>query len=120
MKKNLEKDIHFGSTSIGPHRDDFYLEDSRIPSELKDLSAWGSRGQQRLGVLGLRLAQIHFLKEKTKEKPLLLLDDIFSELDSAHQKTVSTLISSHQTIITTADLDIQKTIPVQKLLHLAG
>lgn len=120
LKETLEKDLYLGSTSTGPHRDDFYLEDSRIPSELKDLSAWGSRGQQRLGVLGLRLAQIHFLNEKTKERPLLLLDDIFSELDPVHQKIVIALINSHQTIITSADPGTQKTIPVQKLLRLAG
>jgi DNA replication and repair protein RecF len=120
LKESLPKDLHFGSTSLGPHRDDFYIEDSRIPQDLKDLSAWGSRGQQRLGVLGLRLAQIHFLKEETDQKPLLLLDDIFSELDPNHQKIVISLINSHQTIITSADPDIKNTISVHRLLPLSA
>jgi len=118
LKDSFQKDLHRGSTSVGPHRDDFCVTDSRIPQDLKDLAAWGSRGQQRLGVLGLRLAQIHFLKEKTTQTPLLLLDDIFSELDQKHQHLVLSLIDSHQTIITSATPDLKNTISVDKTIEL--
>ncbi len=118
LDSSLQKDLFRGSTSIGPHRDDFHITDSRIPQDLKDLAAWGSRGQQRLGVLGLRLAQIHFLKEKTNETPLLLLDDIFSELDPDHQHLVLSLIDSHQTIITSADPALKASFSGVKLISL--
>lgn len=68
-----------------------------------DLAKFGSRGQQRLAVLWLRLGELAYLEDQTGEKPVLLLDDIFSELDHEHRRLVASIIPDYQTIITTAD-----------------
>lgn len=94
------KDAEVGSatTLVGPHRDDLIFKmDSR------DMSAYASRGEQRMAVLWLKLAELTFIEEKTNEKPTLLLDDIFSELDHEHREVVIKASDNQQTIITTAD-----------------
>ena len=73
---NRREDIARGSTSIGPHRDDvaFYVNE-------KSLRTYGSQGQQRTGVLSVKLAELEYIKSETGEYPILLLDDVMSELD---------------------------------------
>ena len=71
-----------GHSKCGPHLDDFSVDFADFQAEDKNLAFWGSRGQQRLAVLALRLAQINYLEEQYQEEPILLLDDIFSELDT--------------------------------------
>lgn len=97
-----EEEIAAGTTLVGPHRDDFGV---RIKGKQKarDLARFGSRGEQRMGVLWLKLAELEFVEEKTVERPTLLLDDIFSELDHEHRKIVVKAAKNQQTIITTAD-----------------
>lgn len=85
------------TTLIGPHRDDIQF----IFNEF-DLADFGSRGQQRTVVLGLKLCEIDFITQKATHRPVLLLDDIFSELDPLHKKAVNSIINKQQTIITTA------------------
>lgn len=99
-------DIQSGSTSIGPHRDDFtlFLED-------KELSESGSRGEQRSAVLVLKIAELNYVEEKTGEKPLLLLDDVFSELDEKRQEKLGELLENYQCILTTTSLDHVKKLP---------
>ena len=97
------KDIACGYTQIGPHRDDFSFNNYIFKSEDKNLADWGSRGQQRLAVLGIRLAQINFIDQKIKDKPILLLDDIFSELDAKHQQLVFNLCRDYQTFYTSTE-----------------
>ena len=94
------KDIEIAAktTLIGPHRDDF-----EIVFNNKDIAYFGSRGQQRTALLALKLAEIEFIEQKTGEKPLLLLDDVFSELDSKHKDTVIEAIKDQQTIITSTE-----------------
>lgn len=110
-----EEEIAAGVTLVGPHRDDFKFriknplqgkQESRNKNENKgrDLSIFGSRGEQRLAILWLKLGEMAFVEEKTKEKPVLLLDDIFSELDVPHRQLVMKITGDKQTIITTADL----------------
>lgn len=86
-----------GVTLVGPHRDDIfiYFEDD------KPLKAFGSRGQQRLGVLQLKLLELRYLREKLGLDPLLLLDDVFSELDEGHINLILEIRDNQQTIITT-------------------
>jgi DNA replication and repair protein RecF len=91
-----------GYTKAGCHRDDFSFDSLNFPSQDKDLANWGSRGQQRLAVLALRLAQINFIKQ-SGDLPILLLDDIFSELDLDHRRLISKIIDGYQTIFTSAD-----------------
>jgi DNA replication and repair protein RecF len=94
-----EQEISSATTLVGPHRDDF-----QILKNDYDMSSFGSRGEQRLGVLWLKLCELDFITEKTKQRPLLLLDDIFSELDDSHREQILKIIPKQQTIITTADI----------------
>ncbi len=98
LEQYAEEEIAAATTLVGPHRDDFIFN-------LKDreLARYGSRGEQRMGVLWLKLAELAFIEEKSGEKPTLLLDDIFSELDHEHRKIVMEISKNQQTIITTTD-----------------
>jgi len=98
MESHKETEIAAKTTLIGPHRDDF-----EIIYNNKDIAYFGSRGQQRTALLALKLAEIDFIELKTGEKPLLLLDDVFSELDAKHKNTVLTAIDGQQTIITATE-----------------
>ncbi len=99
-KKNYKKELNYGMTLVGPHRDDFsfYLED-------KDLKFFGSQGQQKTAVLAYKLSEILIFEDILKTKPVLLLDDIFSELDLKKRNRLLKLIHTGiQSIITTTDL----------------
>lgn len=109
-----KQEIASASTLVGPHRDDFIIKtiggwQPGNGGEEKDLSVYGSRGEQRLAILWLKLGELAFVEEKTGEKPVLLLDDIFSELDLEHRKLVFDVTVGQQTIITTADLGMVET-----------
>jgi DNA replication and repair protein RecF len=98
LEKYKNEEIASATTLVGPHRDDFiFLEEER------ELSSFGSRGEQRMAVLWIKLAELSYIEEKTNVKPILLLDDIFSELDHIHRKIVVEAINNHQVIITSAD-----------------
>lgn len=91
-----------GVTLVGPHRDDFSVfmfNNSRQATH--DISLFGSRGQQRLVVLQLKLLQLSFVDKSLGERPVLLLDDIFSELDDARIHLVSETLVNYQTVLTT-------------------
>ncbi|MFA6602735.1 MAG: DNA replication and repair protein RecF [Candidatus Shapirobacteria bacterium] len=100
LNSRLNYDIAHAQTSHGAHREDFCLTSSEFKTDNPNLAYWASRGQQRLGVLALKLAQLEFLKLLPGHSPLLMLDDIFSELDSEHQELLINLCLSYQTIIT--------------------
>ena len=109
------REIGAETSLIGPHRDDFTFEMGR-----RDLSAFGSRGEQRRAVLALKEAELRFVEKRIDNRPVLLLDDIFSELDEENRARVFDLIGEGQTIITTTDLNhvptyLQKDIPVIRL-----
>lgn len=102
LKKNFEKDKFYGMTLLGPHRDDYALF---LKNE--DLSIYGSQGQNRAAILSLKLSEIYVFKEVTNDYPILLLDDIFSELDvNKRNRLVKYILSDVQTIITTTDLNM--------------
>lgn len=98
LEQYKEEEVAAATTLVGPHRDDFSFKE-----ESRDLSSFGSRGEQRMGILWLKMAELAFIEEKSGEKPTLLLDDIFSELDHEHRDVVMKLTQNQQTIITTAD-----------------
>jgi DNA replication and repair protein RecF len=100
LKEYEHEEVAAATTLVGPHRDDFLFEMNG-----RDLSKFGSRGEERMGVLWLKLAELAFIFEKTEEKPTLLLDDIFSELDESHREIVFEVAADQQTIITTSDPD---------------
>lgn len=93
-----KEEVAAGVTLVGPHRDDLVFYENK-----RDLSSFGSRGEQRLAVLWLKLAEIDFIEKVSQIRPLLLLDDIFSELDHQHREEVVKLIAKQQTLITTTD-----------------
>lgn len=93
-------EIAAGNTLVGPHRDDFYFL-MEAGEEKRDIKTFGSRGQQRLVVLQLKMLQIAYVTEKLGTKPLLILDDIFSELDSNHIALVLDKTKDQQVILTT-------------------
>lgn len=110
-----ERDIETAVTNYGPHRDDFM-----IFVEGRDLATFGSRGEYRSAVLAIKIAELEYLKQKTGESPILLLDDIFSELDYERRMHLAKIVRSQQTIITTTDLDhiekeLQKEAKIVKL-----
>ena len=101
FSKNYNKELNYGMTMYGPHRDDFYFELSG-----NDLKFFGSQGQQKLAILSYKLSEIPIFTEICETEPLLLLDDIFSELDIKKRNMLLKFVgeSNVQTIITTTDL----------------
>lgn len=118
LKNNYQFDLRRGYTQLGVHRDDFSLNNSTFSTPDKNLAFWGSRGQQRLAVLAIRLAQIDYLEETYTDKPILLLDDIFSELDPEHQLLVSKVCKNYQTIFTAAEPEALKVLKTAKIIQL--
>jgi len=123
LEEYAKEEVAAGATLVGPHRDDFSFK-----LQKRNLSAYGSRGEQRLAILWLKLRELEFIAQhqallitsKAGERPILLLDDIFSELDQKHRKLVLEVIPKQQTIITTTDLrlvekDFQKKMEMVKL-----
>lgn len=107
LEQYANEEVAAASTLVGPHRDDFIFkikdQKSKIKKKERELAPYGSRGEQRMGVLWLKLAELSFIEKESKDKPVLLLDDIFSELDHEHRGLVNEASRNQQTIITTAD-----------------
>lgn len=101
FRDNYDSDIEKGSTMYGPHRDDFvFLLDD------EDLKLYGSQGMQRIAILSFKLAEINLFKEIKGSYPIVLLDDIFSEIDIDKRKNLLRFIKSNiQFIITTTDIN---------------
>ncbi len=108
-----------GVTLVGPHRDDFFLE-LNMNGELRNIKSYGSRGQQRLAILQLKMLQLIFMEEQNGQRPLLLLDDIFSELDSGRISLVQNLLDKQQTIMTTTHKEFldKKILESAKIIEL--
>ena len=100
LLKQVDRDIYRGSTTYGPHHDDLY-----IAVEGKDLRKYGSQGQQRTGALALKLAELSYITSEVGEKPILLLDDVMSELDIERRSALLEFIREEkiQTFITSTD-----------------
>jgi DNA replication and repair protein RecF len=96
------EEIARGVTTIGPHRDELRIFSNRI-----DLGYYGSRGQVRTAMLSLKLAEVEWMKDKTGQWPVLLLDEVLAELDTQRrQDLLSRLTHSEQALLTTTDLDL--------------
>lgn len=95
-----DRDIKLKQTCVGPHRDDFSFYVGDI-----DIRKFGSQGQQRTAALSLKLSEIELVKKITKDTPVLLLDDVLSELDGNRQNYLLNSIGDIQTIITCTGLD---------------
>ena len=95
LSGNYEKDMRLGFTTVGPHRDDidFFISG-------KDAKAYASQGQTRTAALAVKLAEVEIFRELSGEYPVLILDDVMSELDLPRRKKLLRRISSVQTILT--------------------
>jgi DNA replication and repair protein RecF len=102
LENAREKDFQLKVTTVGPHRDDYYVMNNSI-----DLGIYGSQGQQRTAILSLKLAALELFKEKENEYPPLLLDDVMSELDLERKIFLLKLIKERavQTFITSINLN---------------
>ena len=97
-----DAEVGAGVTLVGPHRDDlsFHMFNN-IKQTTHDIKSFGSRGQQRLTILQMKIIELSFIEKIIGQKPILILDDIFSELDSGHIKMVLDMLSTQQSIVTT-------------------
>lgn len=104
------------TTLVGPQRDDFSFVKRKktekqpliFRNDTMDVGRFGSRGEQRLAVLWLKLAELMYIEEKARDRPVLLLDDVFSELDEQSRRLVLSIIYKQQTIITSAEESIKQ------------
>ncbi len=107
LEQYKDEEVAAKATLVGPHRDDFTVQSKAHGKEhangYRNLASYGSRGEQRLAVLWLKLAELDYIEKSTGNRPILLLDDIFSELDESHRALVGELVKKQQTIITSAD-----------------
>jgi DNA replication and repair protein RecF len=100
LEDNLHRDIGAGFTTIGPHRDDF-----EITFKNSQVVSVASRGEMRTIVLVLKLAELQYIEQQTQRSPILLLDDVFSELDEDRRTFLIKTLDRYQAIITTTDGD---------------
>lgn len=112
--KNRERDIRMKSTSVGPHRDDICFRVGDL-----DIRKFGSQGQQRTAALSLKLSEIELVKMLIKDTPVLLLDDVLSELDKNRQHSLLDTIKNIQTIITCTGVDdfVNQRFAVNKVFY---
>ncbi|MDE5654027.1 MAG: DNA replication and repair protein RecF, partial [Clostridia bacterium] len=101
LRKDFDKDLNLLYTSFGAHRDDICIKINDI-----DVRKFGSQGQQRSVALSLKLAEIYLFESEVGEKPVLLLDDVLSELDPERRRKLMELSSGLQTLITCTDFDM--------------
>lgn len=101
LGKYAAQEVAAATTLVGPQRDDFV-----VLQKGRRLRSFGSRGEQRLAIFAIKLGELRYVEKVTGEKPLLLLDDIFSELDHTNRHQLLKLIPQQQTIITTTDLHL--------------
>ena len=114
LKKNREKDMRFKNTSVGPHRDDICFMTKDL-----DIRRFGSQGQQRTAALSLKLAEIELVKSVIHDTPVLLLDDVLSELDKYRQNYLLDSIHDIQTLITCTGVDefVNHRFSINKVFH---
>ena len=117
IKQNRERDIRMKTTSAGPHRDDILFSVGDV-----DIRRFGSQGQQRTAALSLKLSEIELVKQVTDDTPVLLLDDVLSELDQNRQNYLLSSIHDIQTLITCTGLDefVQHRFSINKVFRVAG
>jgi len=101
LEASLERDILRGFTAVGPHRDDLVLRFDNVPA-----SETASRGETRTALLALKVFELEILEKVRGQKPILLLDDVFSELDGKRRHALTDYLQNYQTFITTTDADL--------------
>lgn len=114
LVKNRERDMRIKSTSVGPHRDDICFMSGDL-----DIRRFGSQGQQRTAALSLKLSEIELVKQAIKDTPVLLLDDVLSELDKHRQNYLLDSINDIQTLITCTGVEdfVNHRFSINKVFH---
>lgn len=112
LKEIEEREKKFGMSLLGPHRDDF-----KIKINDKDAKLYASQGQQRTAALAIKMAEVALIEEDTGEMPVLLLDDVLSELDTKRRKYVLNEIKNIQIIITCTDKDLFEDVSNVNLIN---
>lgn len=112
LEQYKEEEVLVGYTLVGPHKDDFMV----VADGKRELDLYGSRGEKRMAVLALKMGEIYFIESIKNEKPVLLLDDVFSELDNLHREEVLRLMQERQVVVTTADRDEVKRFSGAKVI----
>ena len=117
LSLNQDRDIKAKMTTVGPHRDDFSFMIADT-----DIRKFGSQGQQRTAALSLKLSEIEIVKKITKDTPILLLDDVLSELDSNRQNYLVNSIGDIQTIITCTGLEefVNNRFEINRVFHVSN
>ena len=117
LSLNQDRDIKAKMTTVGPHRDDFSFMRADT-----DIRKFGSQGQQRTAALSLKLSEIEIVKKITKDTPILLLDDVLSELDSNRQNYLLNSIGDIQTIITCTGLEefVNNRFEINRVFHVSN
>ena len=110
LEQYRDAETALGYTLVGPHKDDLMIKEKE-----RNLSVYGSRGEQRMAVLACKMGEIYYLEEKTKRRAVLLLDDIFSELDEEHKQEVLRVMVGRQVVVTTAN---EGDVPMFKKVNL--
>ena len=100
--ERFELEKRMRKTSIGPQKDDFEITINNEDVS-KNVHLYGSRSEQRLSMFWLKLSEIRYIEQATGKRPLLLLDDVFSELDNKNKKMVMEFLPDYQTILTTTE-----------------
>jgi DNA replication and repair protein RecF len=118
-----QEELAAAVTLVGPHRDDFSIlmfnsTEASNKASLHNVKHYGSRGQQRLAILQLKIAQMQFIKDKLGALPIFILDDIFSELDEGHINLIFDQIGKQQTILTTTHKEFipKKMLKLMKII----
>jgi DNA replication and repair protein RecF len=109
MRELREKERKLGFSLIGPQRDEFavFIADNLFPQKMKNAGIYGSRGQQRMAVIMLKLGEVALIEREVGERPLLVLDDVFSELDELNQSILLKEIPRQQTFVSGVYEDIK-------------
>ena len=105
-----DKELLIRKTLIGPHRDEYHIYMINKSLAKKDIHMYGSRSEQRLGLFWLKINELKYLESIYGKRPILLLDDIFSELDHYNQKLIFNLIGNYQTVVTSTEKEVIKLI----------
>ena len=114
LSGHRDNDLRLKTTTVGPHRDDISFEISGI-----DIRKYGSQGQQRTAALSLKLSEIELVKQSIHDTPVLLLDDVLSELDKHRQNYLLDSIHDIQTLITCTGMDefVNHRFSINKVFH---
>ncbi|MBR1812315.1 MAG: DNA replication/repair protein RecF [Lachnospiraceae bacterium] len=114
LRENAEREIRLKMSMVGPHRDDL-----KFSADGMDIRTFGSQGQQRTTALSLKLSEIEWVRRRRKDSPILLLDDVLSELDRSRQEQLLERIKGTQTILTCTGVDdfVSSRLTVNRTIH---